>query len=302
VAADRERFPLPERIFLTYTAVSRWATSGSITSAGSPGSPGSRRGWANPFALRPAVIPVRLVGRYHRRRRSALGARRVAARSRRRGHQVRRRGHREPRPGLSRHRADGLGRRRDGAELPEPRLGRRDLRTDLHGERPVPRSPGPARAAGPFGSVLCRRVAVGRCRCRRCHPEPACRRGAGSGALQRVQEQGRRAGSRRQARLPVDYQALAPELISLDPREQRACIRVSFSQLRAVVVGREVRPRPHPAARHPDGPRADPRAAIANRTCSAAGRPTGPNSPPHARTAILNGRWPGTRGGSPTSP
>jgi hypothetical protein len=42
--------------------------------------------------------------------------------------------------------------------------------------------------------------------------------------------------SRRQARLPVDYQALAPELICLDLRQQRACLRVSFSQLRAVVA------------------------------------------------------------------
>jgi len=46
--ADREKFPLPERLFLAYTAVSRWATGGSITS---PDSPGSRRGCANPFAL-----------------------------------------------------------------------------------------------------------------------------------------------------------------------------------------------------------------------------------------------------------
>jgi hypothetical protein len=54
--------------------------------------------------------------------------------------------------------------------------------------------------------------------------------------MQRIQEQGARARSRRRARLPVDYQALAPELISLDLRQQRACVRVSFSQLRAVVA------------------------------------------------------------------
>jgi hypothetical protein len=42
---DREKFPLPERLFLAYTAVSRWATSGPITS------PGGRRGCANPLAL-----------------------------------------------------------------------------------------------------------------------------------------------------------------------------------------------------------------------------------------------------------
>ena len=34
----------------------------------------------------------------------------------------------------------------------------------------------------------------------------------------------------------MDYQALAPELISLDLRQQRACVRVPFSQLRAVVA------------------------------------------------------------------
>jgi hypothetical protein len=45
---DREKFPLPERIFLAFTAVSRWATSGSLTSADNPG---SRRGCANPLAL-----------------------------------------------------------------------------------------------------------------------------------------------------------------------------------------------------------------------------------------------------------
>jgi hypothetical protein len=45
---DRERFPLPERLFLAYTTVSRWAAGGSVTS---PGSPGRRRGCANPFAL-----------------------------------------------------------------------------------------------------------------------------------------------------------------------------------------------------------------------------------------------------------
>jgi hypothetical protein len=48
MAAEREKFPLPERIFLAFTAVSRWATSGSLTSADSPG---SRRGCANPLAL-----------------------------------------------------------------------------------------------------------------------------------------------------------------------------------------------------------------------------------------------------------
>jgi hypothetical protein len=46
--AEREKFPVPERIFLAYTAVSRWATSGSIAG---PDSPGSRRGCANPVAL-----------------------------------------------------------------------------------------------------------------------------------------------------------------------------------------------------------------------------------------------------------
>lgn len=43
--------------------------------------------------------------------------------------------------------------------------------------------------------------------------------------------------SSRQARLPVDYQASAPELIGLEfGPQQRACVRVSFYQLRAVVA------------------------------------------------------------------
>ena len=135
------------------------------------------------------------------------------------------------------------------------------------------------------------------------------RSSARSARLQRVQEQGRRAGSRRQARLPVDYQALAPELISLDLRQQRACIRVSFSQLRAVVAPGAQGQTAMAAATslsslavsfggamseqmnssvaglswlswagkydlvftRPPGIRTDPRAAIANRTCSSCG-------------------------------
>jgi hypothetical protein len=131
---------------------------------------------------------------------------------------------------------------------------------------------------------------------------------ARSARLQRIQEQGRRAGPRR-ARLPVDYQALAPELISLDLRQQRACVRVSFSQLRAVVApgakrqaamasatslsslavsfGGAVHEQLDNAAAglswlswagkydlvftRPAGTRTDPRAAIANRTCSSCG-------------------------------
>ena len=62
------------------------------------------------------------------------------------------------------------------------------------------------------------------------------RNSARSARLQRLQQQGSRAGSRRQARLPMDYQALAPELISVDLRQQRVRIRVSFSQLHAVVA------------------------------------------------------------------
>jgi len=50
---DHEKFPLPERIFLAHSAVTRWATSGSITT---PDSPGSRRGCANPFALLKVLI------------------------------------------------------------------------------------------------------------------------------------------------------------------------------------------------------------------------------------------------------
>jgi len=135
------------------------------------------------------------------------------------------------------------------------------------------------------------------------------RSAARSARLQRIQEQGRRAGSRRQARLPVDYQALAPELISLDLRQQRACIRVSFSQLRAVVAPGAQGQTAMAAATslsslavsfggamskqlnnsvaglswlswagkydlvftRPPGSRTDPRAAIANRTCSSCG-------------------------------
>ena len=135
------------------------------------------------------------------------------------------------------------------------------------------------------------------------------RSAARSARLQRIQEQGRRAGSRRQARLPVDYQALAPELISLDVRQQRACIRVSFSQLRAVVAPGAQGQTAMAAATslsslavslggamskqmnnsvaslswlswagkydlvftRPPGSRTDPRAAIANRTCSSCG-------------------------------
>ncbi len=135
------------------------------------------------------------------------------------------------------------------------------------------------------------------------------RSSARSARLQRIQEQGSRAGSRRQARLPVDYQALAPELISLDLRQQRACIRVSFSQLRAVVApgapgqtamtsatslpslavsfGGAMSERMSNSSpglswlswtgkydlvfTRPPGTRTDPRAAIANRTCSSCG-------------------------------
>jgi hypothetical protein len=107
----------------------------------------------------------------------------------------------------------------------------------------------------------------------------------------------------------VDYQALAPELISLDVRQQRACIRVSFSQLRAVVApgaqgqtamasatslsslavsfgGAMSKQMNNSVASlswlswagkydlvftRPPGSRTDPRAAIANRTCSNCG-------------------------------
>jgi hypothetical protein len=135
------------------------------------------------------------------------------------------------------------------------------------------------------------------------------RNAARSARLQRAQEQGRRAGSRRHARLPVDYQAIAPELISLDLRQQRACIRVSFSQLRAVVAPGAAGQTAAASATslsslamafggafgeqmnnavpglswlswagkydlgfiRPPGARTDPRAAIANRTCSGCG-------------------------------
>jgi hypothetical protein len=135
------------------------------------------------------------------------------------------------------------------------------------------------------------------------------RSAARSARLQRAQEQGRRDGSRRHARLPVDYQALAPELISLDLRQQRASIRVSFSQLRAVVAPGAQRQTAAASASslgslaasfggavgeqlnnslpglswlswagkydlalvRPPGTRTDPRAAIASRTCPRCG-------------------------------
>jgi hypothetical protein len=53
-----EKFPLPERIFLAYTAMSRWATSGSITSADGPG---RRRGCANPLALFKVLLFLLLI-------------------------------------------------------------------------------------------------------------------------------------------------------------------------------------------------------------------------------------------------
>jgi hypothetical protein len=125
--------------------------------------------------------------------------------------------------------------------------------------------------------------------------------------LQRVQEQAVR--PRRRARLPMDYQALAPELISLDLRQQRACVRVSFSQLGAVVApgargqtamasatslsslavsfgGAMSRQMSNSVAglswlswagkydlafTRPPGAKTDPRAAIANRACASCG-------------------------------
>ena len=58
MSPDREKFPLPERIFLAYTAVARWATSGSITSADGPG---SRRGCANPLSLFKVLLFLLLI-------------------------------------------------------------------------------------------------------------------------------------------------------------------------------------------------------------------------------------------------
>ena len=106
----------------------------------------------------------------------------------------------------------------------------------------------------------------------------------------------------------MDYQALGTELIALDLRQQRACVRVSFSQLRAVVApgassqtamasatslsslaasfGGAVSQQRNSVAglswlswagkydlvfTRPAGARTDPRTAIANRTCSGCG-------------------------------
>jgi hypothetical protein len=120
--------------------------------------------------------------------------------------------------------------------------------------------------------------------------------------------------SQRQARLPVDYQASSPELIGLEPGSpQRARVRVSFSQLTAVIVagaaaqtamasatslaslagsfGEAMRERMDGAAAsldwlswdghydlaftRPAGSRTDPNAALASRTCTACGRAYG---------------------------
>src|ERR1700722_10318878 len=167
--ADREKFPLPERIFLAFTAVSRWATSASLTSADTPG---SRRGCANPlalfkvllFLLMIVLLPIFIL---------PMMLARLATSSR--------------------------------------QSFRYGSTVDITA----------GDAAPSFWSTFFGRYT---------------RNAARSARLQRAQEQGRRAGSRRHARLPVDYQAIAPELISLDLRQQRACIRVSFSQLRAVVA------------------------------------------------------------------
>jgi hypothetical protein len=90
------------------------------------------------------------------------------------------------------------------------------------------------------------------------------RSSARSVRLQRIQEQHRRAGSRRYARLPVDYQALAPEFIRLDLRQQlnnsaAGLSRLSWAGKYDLVFTR------------PPGARTDPGAAIANRTCSNCG-------------------------------
>ena len=58
MASDHEKFPLPERMFLAFTAVSRWAARGSITS---PASPGSRRGCANPLALLKVLLLLLMI-------------------------------------------------------------------------------------------------------------------------------------------------------------------------------------------------------------------------------------------------
>jgi hypothetical protein len=55
--------------------------------------------------------------------------------------------------------------------------------------------------------------------------------------MQRAMLQDTGGASRRRARLPVDYQASAPELIGLAlGRQQRALVRVSFYELRALIA------------------------------------------------------------------
>lgn len=54
--------------------------------------------------------------------------------------------------------------------------------------------------------------------------------------LQRANRMTPESQSRRYMRLPIDYQASAPKLISIEPgQQQRARVRVSFDQLRAIV-------------------------------------------------------------------
>ncbi len=63
------------------------------------------------------------------------------------------------------------------------------------------------------------------------------RSSARAARMQRIMDAGRGRASRRHARLPVDYQASAPELIGLELGPQQcARVRVSFSQLRVVVA------------------------------------------------------------------
>jgi len=59
MAADREKFPLPERIWLAFTAVSRWAMGGSLTSGNKGGRAGS--GCANPYAIFKVLVFLALI-------------------------------------------------------------------------------------------------------------------------------------------------------------------------------------------------------------------------------------------------
>ena len=145
----------------------------------------------------------------------------------------------------------------------------------------------------------------------------------------------------RQARLPLDYQASAPELIDLAPGSpQRARVRVRVRQLMAMIapgaegqaamatatsllslagsfgqaMGQRMDGAPAGldwlswdgqcdlAFTRPADSRTDPGAALASRTCAACGRAYRSELATACEYCRPNGRRPGASGGWPTSP